>query len=102
LPLKVLVKNIATATTTTTTNTTYYTTTSTTTLLATTTTTSTADHYYYFIGEASAILAKATATAEGIERLSSAILNKGGTQAVSLRIAEQYVSAFSQLAKKVC
>ena len=50
-------------------------------------------------GEASAILARAQATAAGIDILSLAIKRSGGREAVSLRIAEQYVAAFSQLAK---
>jgi regulator of protease activity HflC (stomatin/prohibitin superfamily) len=51
-------------------------------------------------GEAKAILTKADATAQSIDVLSNAILNEGGTNAVKLRIAEQYVEAFSNLAKK--
>lgn len=51
-------------------------------------------------GEAQAILVKAQATAKSIEALSKAILRTGGREAVSLRIAEQYVNAFGNLAKK--
>lgn len=51
-------------------------------------------------GEAKAILTKAEATAQSIDVLSNAILSEGGTDAVKLRIAEQYVEAFSNLAKK--
>lgn len=50
-------------------------------------------------GEAEAIRSVAEATAEGIEKVAAAIENKGGKDAVALRVAEQYVSAFSKLAK---
>lgn len=50
-------------------------------------------------GEAEAIFLKAKATANGIEKVASAIQAKGGADAVSLTVAEQYVSAFGQLAK---
>ncbi|RPA77169.1 hypothetical protein BJ508DRAFT_417260 [Ascobolus immersus RN42] len=53
-------------------------------------------------GEAEAILLKAKATAKGIEEVAHAIKAHGGAAqgAVSLRVAEQYVEAFSQIAKK--
>ena len=51
-------------------------------------------------GEGEAILTVAKATAEGIELVGTAINKQGGTDAVSLRIAEQYVEAFKELAKK--
>ncbi|OMO64105.1 Band 7 protein [Corchorus capsularis] len=51
-------------------------------------------------GEAEAILAKATATAKGIQIVSQAIQESGGMEAVSLRIAEQYIEAFGKLAKE--
>jgi regulator of protease activity HflC (stomatin/prohibitin superfamily) len=51
-------------------------------------------------GEAKAIVAKANASAEGITILAKAIQQGGGTDAVKLRVAEQYVEAFSSLAKK--
>jgi regulator of protease activity HflC (stomatin/prohibitin superfamily) len=51
-------------------------------------------------GEASAILAVAEATAEGIRKVAQAINEQGGTDAVSLRVAEQYVTAFRELAKE--
>jgi regulator of protease activity HflC (stomatin/prohibitin superfamily) len=51
-------------------------------------------------GEAQAILAVAEATAKGIEMVAEAIQKQGGSEAVSLKIAEQYVSAFSKLAKE--
>lgn len=50
-------------------------------------------------GEAEAIVAIANATAEGIRRVAEAIGQQGGTDAVSLRIAEQYINAFGELAK---
>ena len=51
-------------------------------------------------GEAAAILAKAEATARGIDLLAEAIRRGGGKEAVGLRIAEQYVEAFGQIAQK--
>jgi len=51
-------------------------------------------------GEAQATLARARASSKGIELLADAIKKQGGTYAVSLRVAEQYVDAFSNLAKK--
>ncbi len=51
-------------------------------------------------GEGQAILTVAEATAQGIERIAKAIQQSGGGEAVSLRIAEQYVSAFRELAKQ--
>ena len=50
-------------------------------------------------GEAEAILAVAVATAEGIKKVAVALQEKGGNDAASLKIAEQYVAAFSKLAK---
>ena len=50
-------------------------------------------------GEAEAILAVARATAEGIELVASSIQKSGGEKAVALRLAEQYIDAFSNLAK---
>lgn len=50
-------------------------------------------------GQAEAILAIATANAAGIEKVAAAIGKAGGTDAVALKIAEQYVDAFRQLAK---
>ncbi|MEQ1789292.1 MAG: stomatin-like protein [Rickettsiales bacterium] len=50
-------------------------------------------------GEAEAILAVAEANAKGIEMISKAIMQSGGSEAVSFNIAEQYVAAFSELAK---
>ncbi len=50
-------------------------------------------------GEAAAILAVATATAEGIARVAQAISAQGGLEATQLRVAEQYISQFGHLAK---
>jgi regulator of protease activity HflC (stomatin/prohibitin superfamily) len=50
-------------------------------------------------GQAQAILSIATATAEGIRRVAEAIEAPGGFQAVQLRVAEQYVAQFGNLAK---
>lgn len=51
-------------------------------------------------GEAEAIMAVAEATAKGIEFVASAINKSGGEEAVALKIAEQYVGAFKELAKE--
>jgi regulator of protease activity HflC (stomatin/prohibitin superfamily) len=51
-------------------------------------------------GEAEAIIAVAAATANGIEQIAQALQKQGGSEAVALRVAEQYVSAFSNLAKE--
>jgi regulator of protease activity HflC (stomatin/prohibitin superfamily) len=51
-------------------------------------------------GQASAIMAVATATAEGIRRVAEAIKLPGGYEAVQLRVAEQYIGQFGELAKK--
>jgi regulator of protease activity HflC (stomatin/prohibitin superfamily) len=50
-------------------------------------------------GEASAILAIATATADGIRKVAEAIQLPGGYEAVQLRVAEQYIGEFGELAK---
>jgi regulator of protease activity HflC (stomatin/prohibitin superfamily) len=50
-------------------------------------------------GEASAILAIATATSEGIRKVAEAIQDPGGFEAVQLRVAEQYIGEFGELAK---
>lgn len=52
------------------------------------------------LGEAEAILAKAQATAKGIATVSQTLKEHGGVEAASLRIAEQYVEAFSKIAKE--
>lgn len=50
-------------------------------------------------GEAAAILSVADATAEGLAKVASSIQNPGGSEAVQLRVAEQYVSSFGHIAK---
>ncbi|XP_057800658.1 uncharacterized protein LOC131016095 isoform X2 [Salvia miltiorrhiza] len=52
------------------------------------------------LGEAEAIRARAQATAEGIAVVSKALKEHGGLEAASLRVAEQYIQAFGQIAKK--
>jgi len=51
-------------------------------------------------GEASAILAVAQAAAEGIRQVAIAINAPGGMDATRLRVAEQYVERFGQLAQR--
>jgi regulator of protease activity HflC (stomatin/prohibitin superfamily) len=51
-------------------------------------------------GQAAAILSVATATAEGIRRVADAIKLPGGYEAVQLRVAEQYVAQFGNLAQE--
>jgi regulator of protease activity HflC (stomatin/prohibitin superfamily) len=51
-------------------------------------------------GQAAGILSVASATAEGIRQLASAIQSPGGQQAVQLRVAEQYINQFGNLAKE--
>jgi regulator of protease activity HflC (stomatin/prohibitin superfamily) len=48
-------------------------------------------------GQASAILAVAGATAEGIRRVAETIQGPGGMEAVQLRVAEQYITQFGQI-----
>jgi regulator of protease activity HflC (stomatin/prohibitin superfamily) len=50
-------------------------------------------------GQAAAILAVADATAEGIRKVAAAIQMSGGFEAVQLRVAEQYIGRFGELAK---
>jgi regulator of protease activity HflC (stomatin/prohibitin superfamily) len=50
-------------------------------------------------GRAVEILQVAEATAEGIRKIAFAINDKGGAEAVNLRIAEQYLAEFGKLAK---
>ena len=50
-------------------------------------------------GEAEAIMAVATATAEGLRRVANAVIDEGGSEAMQLRIAEQYIQEFGNLAK---
>lgn len=51
-------------------------------------------------GQAAAILTVANATAEGIRKVAEAIQAPGGYQAVQLRVAEQYITEFGNLAKE--
>ncbi|XP_007232048.2 stomatin-like protein 2, mitochondrial [Astyanax mexicanus] len=51
-------------------------------------------------GEANAVLAKAEAKAKAIRLLSAALTLQNGDAAASLSVAEQYVTAFSSLAKE--
>ncbi len=51
-------------------------------------------------GQAAAITTVAAATAEAIARVAMAAQRPGGMDAVSLRVAEQYVQAFGQIAKQ--
>jgi regulator of protease activity HflC (stomatin/prohibitin superfamily) len=50
-------------------------------------------------GQASAIRAVASATAQGLREVAAAIQTDGGREAVQLRVAEQYVTQFGQLAR---
>lgn len=50
-------------------------------------------------GAAAAILAIAQATAEGLRKVAEAVQIPGGQQAVQLRVAEQYITQFGELAK---
>jgi len=50
-------------------------------------------------GQASAIKSVAEATAESIRLIASAIQEKGGAEAVQLKVAEQFVQQFGNLAK---
>ena len=50
-------------------------------------------------GEAAAILSVADATAESIRRVAASIEAPGGFQAMQLRVAEQYIQQFGNLAK---
>jgi regulator of protease activity HflC (stomatin/prohibitin superfamily) len=51
-------------------------------------------------GQAAAIVAVAQATAEGLRSVGAAIREPGGDQAVQLKVAQQAVEAFAQLAQK--
>ena len=50
-------------------------------------------------GEAEAILAIATATADGLRTVAGALIQDGGSEAMKLRIAEQYIEEFGKIAK---
>ena len=50
-------------------------------------------------GQAQAILAVASATAEGLRQVAESLRTEGGRDAMQLRIAEQWVEQFGQLAR---
>jgi regulator of protease activity HflC (stomatin/prohibitin superfamily) len=50
-------------------------------------------------GQAAAILSIAEANAKAIRQVAEAIVSPGGVNAVNLKVAEQYVAAFANLAK---
>ncbi|SNS77376.1 SPFH domain, Band 7 family protein [Noviherbaspirillum humi] len=50
-------------------------------------------------GQAAAIVAIADASAEALRKTGAAIREPGGSDAVNLKVAEQYVNAFAQLAR---
>ncbi len=51
-------------------------------------------------GEAAAILAVAQATAEGLKKVAEALESEGGDKAMQLRVAEDYLERFGNLAKE--
>jgi regulator of protease activity HflC (stomatin/prohibitin superfamily) len=51
-------------------------------------------------GEAQAILSVAEATAAGLAKVAAALQTPGGDEAMKLRIAEQWIDQFGELAKK--
>ncbi len=51
-------------------------------------------------GQAQAILAVAEANAQAIQKIGASIQAQGGSEAVNLKVAEQYVNAFANLAKQ--
>ncbi len=51
-------------------------------------------------GEAAAILAVAGATAEGLRKVAEATQVAGGYEAIQLRVAEDYINRFGELAKE--
>jgi len=51
-------------------------------------------------GEAAAILAVATATAQGLKQVGESLAGRGGIEAMQLRIAEEYVKQFGTLANE--
>jgi regulator of protease activity HflC (stomatin/prohibitin superfamily) len=51
-------------------------------------------------GQAAAILAVATATAAGLRQVGSALTDRGGLEAMQLRIGEEYMRQFGKLAKE--
>ena len=51
-------------------------------------------------GEAAAILSVAEATAEGLKKVAQALDSEGGDKAMQLRVAENYLERFGNLAKE--
>lgn len=51
-------------------------------------------------GEAEAILAVATATANGLREVAAALTSDGGNAALQLKVAQQYVTEFGNIAKE--
>lgn len=51
-------------------------------------------------GQAAAILTVAEANAQAIQQVAASIQSEGGMEAVNLKVAEQYVNAFGNLAKQ--
>jgi regulator of protease activity HflC (stomatin/prohibitin superfamily) len=51
-------------------------------------------------GQAEAILAVAKATAEGLRRVAEAVSTTGGREAMQLRVAEDYIEQFGNLARE--
>jgi C-terminal region of band_7/SPFH domain / Band 7 family len=51
-------------------------------------------------GEAEATLARAKAAAEALSMIASAVQRPGGKEAMTLRVAEQYLDGFSKIAKQ--
>ena len=51
-------------------------------------------------GEAAAILAVAEATAEGLRKVAAALNDEGGDKAMQLRVAEDYLERFGNIAKE--
>ena len=51
-------------------------------------------------GEAAAILAVAEATAEGLKKVAAALNSEGGDKAMQLRVAEDYLERFGNLARE--
>jgi regulator of protease activity HflC (stomatin/prohibitin superfamily) len=51
-------------------------------------------------GQAAAILAVASATADGLRKVADALRQPGGPEAMQLRVAEQYLTQFGELAKE--
>ena len=52
------------------------------------------------IGEAQTISRRAEATAQGIRMVADAMTARGGADAVSMTVAQQYVEAFGNIARK--